>query len=129
MVKKHGKNARIYVASASLSFANVWEVSTDTAIAEATPFGATYSEQATGIISWVGKLSAYHDQDSSTLFTYATSGASYLLSIYPDYNDTSTYYWGQTFFKNFHSGGNPKEYIVDTSDLVGASALNQVGFS
>lgn len=127
--KKHGKNGRIYIGGSQLTYANTWRIRTDTTTAESQEFGATQVDRAIGIMSWGGTLSAYHDQDAKVLYTAATAGASYLLAIYPDYNDTSTYWSGYAFFSTWESTGNVTDFIAETADFVGASTLTATGFS
>jgi hypothetical protein len=93
-----GHNGLIYVSGAELEGANAWSLDIPEASIEYASMGDTWKSRVAGQKGVTGSVAAWLDTAAKKLFEAATATVAVATLIYPDRNDTSTYYSFDAFF-------------------------------
>lgn len=116
-------NGRVKIDGASLVYANQFTLDMDSLTVEAESFGGDFAAATMGAPEWGGTIQAYHDQDAKLLYSFATDGASHLLALYPNYDNTAVYWTGYACLTAYETDEDTEEFAGEVAEFVGAGSL------
>lgn len=104
MAKIAGRNGALYAAlteggqAVPIAYLNRWSMSAQGDRVEVTSFGETTKTYVQGLPDAQGQYAGYYDSASDQLYAAALDGLSRKTYLYPDFNDTTEYFYGTAFF-------------------------------
>ena len=132
MARKHGRNGRLLAAVASggtaepIAFLKTFSISFATDNVDVTAFGDTNKVSVAGLPDSSGSYDGFYDTDTAQLFTAATDGVARKFYLYPDYSDTTEYFFGTAIF-DFSVSQAVDGAIGISGDWQAASSVSKVG--
>lgn len=132
MARKHGRNGRLLASVASggtaepIAFLKTFSISFATDNVDVTAFGDTNKVSVAGLPDSSGSYAGFYDTDTAQLFTAATDGVARKFYLYPDYSDTTEYYFGTAIF-DFSVSQAVDGAIEISGDWQAASSVSKVG--
>lgn len=136
MARIHARNARLFVgatngaAPSPLPFTSSVNIDSSVEQVEVTSYGDTNKAYVTGLPDFSGSISGYYDSASTAatdpLWVASRDGLSRKFYLYPDFNDTTKYFYGEAFF-DFSMTTEVNGAVATSSNLVAAGSITRVG--
>ena len=127
-VAVNGRDAQIWVSGTEIEGGNAWSIAIEHNAVQYAKFADEWQNTLSGLKSWSGSITSWHDQGSKVLQTAAALDGTVLVLLYPDHNDTTTFYGGNAVF-SASSEASIDAVISVSADFTGDSTLTLSGFA
>lgn len=133
MARRHGRNARLYLALASggtaepIAFVSKHSLKAATDKQEVTAYGDANKIYVVGLPDASGSFSGFYDDQTVQTYTAAIDGVARKFYLYPDIVNDPAQYWHGTIFPDFSTEGDVAGAIAFSADWVAASSIIKVG--
>ena len=111
MVRRHGRNAQVYIgvtsgaAASPVTFQASWSISMVVDKQDVTAFGDSNKTYVAGLPDASGDFSGFMDNSTSQTYIAATDGLARNFYLYPDAVNLPNTYWFGTILPDFSADG------------------------
>jgi hypothetical protein len=132
MARIHGRNGRIYMATASggtaapLPFFATWSINFSTDKAEVTAMGDSNKVYVAGLPDASGEFSGFYDDSTVQTYTAATDGVGRNFYLYPSLLTPGQYWYG-SILPDFNVNGGAGGAVEVSASWNAASAITKIG--
>lgn len=132
MARIHGRNGRIYMATASggtaspLPFFATWSMNFATDKSEVTAMGDSNKVYTAGLPDASGEFSGFYDDSTVQTYTAATDGVGRAFYLYPSLLTPGQYWYGQ-ILPDFNVSGGVSGAVEVSASWNAASAITKIG--
>ena len=129
MAARSGHNGLIYVSATEITGANAWSLDIEQGSSPVTAFADDWTPRVVHAADWSGSLTAWDENDVSTLFDAATAGVSVALIIYPaGQTDQGDVLSGNAIF-GLSASGDVSSAVSLSVSFVGDEYLTDTGWA